>query len=211
VNPLVIAFSVVLGCSAVLAAMLVSHARASARDYLRFAAVLYLALALCNGLAAADPGPTTLGLLVAVTHVVRALAPVTLAFALLAAFEHPPSAWIATISMVSACSAGIADAALGNPMLSLASLTVGVLAILALCIRRWRVEKRSASHAFLSGCCLICAAAASLAAGAGARIAPILFPAAAILGFSLALARRSDVAVANARDLRMGAAVSEKR
>lgn len=210
-NPLAIAFSVVLACSAILAALLAGRARPSSRDYLRFAAVLYFALAFCAGLAAAGPGATALGLSMAVTQVVCALAPVALAFAVFATFEHPPSAWIAGLFLVLACMAGIAAAATGKPVLSLAPLAVSVLAMLALCLRRWRVEKRSAAHAFLSACCLICTAAASLSAGEGARIALILFSAAALLGFALALARRSGVAVANARDLRNAMPVGEKR
>jgi hypothetical protein len=211
VNPLAVAFSIVLACAAVLAALLVSRARPSSRDYLRLAAALYFSLALCAALAAIYPGAMMLGFSVAVTQVVGALAPVTLAFALFATFEHPPSAWIAGISMVLACIAGIAAAAVGKPVLSLAPLAVSALAMFALCFRRWRVEKRSASHAFLSVCCLICAAAASLGAGEGARIALILFSAAALLGFALALARRSGVAVVNARDLRMAVSIGDKR
>ena len=210
-NPLAIAFAVVLACSAILVAMLAGRARPSSRDYLRFAAVLYFALALCAGLAAADQDATALGLSAAVTQVVCALAPVALSFAIFATFEHPASAWIAGTSMVLACIAGIAAAALGKPVLSLAPLAVSVLAMLALCFRRWRVEKRSAAHAFLSACCLICAAAASLSVGEGARIALILFSAAALLGFALALARRSGVAVANARDLRTAMPIGEER
>ena len=211
VNPLALAFSLVLGCSAILAAMLVGRARPSSRDYLRFAAALYLALSLCAGLAAIVSGPAMLGFSIAVTQVVCALAPVALGFALFATFEHPPAPWTAAIALVLACCAGIVAAAAGRPVLSLAPSSLSALAMLALCLRRWRVDKRSASHAFLSVCSLGCAAAASFAAGDGARIALTLFSAAALLGFALALARRSDGAVVDERDLRIAVAVGEKR
>ena len=209
-NPLAIAFSIVLGCSAILAAMIVGRARPSSRDYLHFAAALYLALALCTAFAAADTSAAALGFSGAVTLVVFTLAPTSLSFALFARFEHPPSGWIVGISLVLACASGIAAAASGERVLALAPLSVSVLAMFALCLRRWRIEKRAASYAFLSACCLVCAAAAALTNGDGSRTALVLFSSAALLGFGLALARRSRVAVASRRDLRHAAAISEK-
>lgn len=210
-NPLAMASSVVLACSAILAAMLAGRARPSSRNYLRLATALYFSLSLCTGLAAAQPDVTTLGFSAAVAQVVCALAPVTLALSVFATFEHPPSPWVAGVSMVLACLAGIGAATAGKPVLSLAPLTASVLVIVALCIRRWRIEKRSAAHAFLSACCLICAAAASLSIAEDARVALILFSAAALLGFALALARRSGVAVVDTRDLRAALPIGEKR
>jgi hypothetical protein len=210
VNPLAIAFSIVLGCSAILAAMIVARARPSSRDYLRFAAALYLALALCMGLSAIDAGAAALAFSGAVTLVVCALAPVALVFALFATFEHPPSGWIAGIALVLACLAGIGAAATGTPVLSLAPLSVSVLTMFALCLRRWRIGKRAAAHAFLSACCLVCAAAAALTGSEDGRAALVLFSSAALLGFALALARRSRLAVASERDLRQSVAIGEK-
>jgi hypothetical protein len=207
-NPLAIAFSVVLGCSAILAAMIVGRARPSSRDYLRFAAALYLALALCMGLSAVDASAAAAALSGAVTLVVSALAPTALAFALFATFEHPPAGWIAGVSLVLACIAGIAAAATGERMLALAPLSMSVLAMLALCLRRWRMEKRASAHAFLSACCLICAVAAAFTKGDGT--AQVLFLSAALLGFGLALARRSRPVVENGRDLRQPMAIGEK-
>jgi hypothetical protein len=202
VNPVAFLFAFVLGCSAILATLLASRARAAARDYLRFAAVLYVALALCDAVAAGAPGAATLTFADAVMLIVCALAPAALGLAVFAAFEHSPSVTSATIILVLSCLAGIAAAATGTPVLSLAPLAVSVLALLALCARRWRNEKRAASHAFLSACCLICASAATLNGGAAARTALELFSSAALLGFALALARRSDAPVVNQRDLR---------
>lgn len=195
-------FAFVLGCSAILAAALASRARPAARDYLRFAAVLYLALALCGAIAALMPDAATLTFADAVMLVVCALAPAALGFAVFAAFEYPPSAISAAIILVLACLAGIVAAATGTPVLSLAPLAVSVLALLALCVRRWRSGKGAAAHAFLSACCLICASAAALNGGAASRTALQLFSSAGVLGFSLALVRRSRIAVVNQRDLR---------
>ncbi|HSM97366.1 MAG TPA: hypothetical protein VLT91_15085 [Rhizomicrobium sp.] len=207
-NPVAIAFAVVLACSAIVTALIAGRARPAARDYLRFAAALYLPLAFCSGFAAALPDATTLIFSDAVTLVVCALAPVALALALFAGFEHPPSSMVATIILALACLAGIAAAASGTEVLSLAPLSVCVLAMLALCARRWRIEKRATAHAFLSACSLLAGAAAM--GGESGRTALLLFSAAALLGFGLALARRSQVAVVNRRDLRGPVAVGEK-
>jgi hypothetical protein len=201
-NPVALAFAVVLGCSAVLAALLGIRMRPAARDYLRFAAVLYVALALCDGLAIVMPGATVLTFADAVMLVVCALAPVALGFALFAAFEHPPSPAIAAVLLVLATLAGIAAAATGTPVLALSPLAASVLTMLALCARHWRNDKRAASHAFLSACCLFCGAAATLSGGSLGRTALELFSSAALLGFALALVRRSRVAVVEQRDLR---------
>lgn len=209
-NPMVIAFAAVLACSAIFAALLASRARPASRDYLRFAAALYLALALCAGISAVLPNATTLVFSDAVMLVISALAPVALAFALFASFEHPPSAIVTAILLVLACLAGIAAAASGTPVLSLAPLAASALVMFALCARHWRTRKRTTAHAFLSACCLVCGAAASLNGGASGQAALLLFSSAALLGFALALARRSRVAVVNQRDLRHPAAIGGK-
>lgn len=209
-NPVDIAFTLVLACAAIIAALIAGRARPASRDYLRFAAALYLALALCSALAAVLPNATTLIFSDAVMLVVCALAPLALTFALFAAFEHPPSSAVAAIFLVLACLAGIAAAASGTRVLSLAPLSVCVLVMLALCARRWRTEKRATSHAFLSTCSLLCGAAVMLGGGENGRTALMLFSAAALLGFALALARRSRVAVVNQRDLRGPVAIGEE-
>jgi hypothetical protein len=206
VNPVSLAFALVLGCAAILAALLASRARPAARDYLRFAAVLYSALALCEGLEAGLPNAAILVFADAVMLVVSALAPVAMVLALFAAFEHRPSSAVAAILLVPGCLAGIAAAASGTVVLAFAPLAVSVLVMFALCARRWRNEKRAAAHAFLACCCLLCAAAATLSGGVTGRTASALFSSAALLGFALALARRSRVAVAERRDLRSVAA-----
>ena len=207
-NPVAIAFALVLAFFTIIAALIAGRARPAARDYLRFAAALFLALALCDGLAAALPNATTLIFSDAVMLVVCALAPVALALALFAGFEHPPTSIVAATFLALACLAGIAAAASGMPVLSLAPLSACVLAMLALCVRGWRTEKRAAAHAFLSACSLLGGAAA--VGGEGGRTALMLFSAAALLGFALALARRSHVAVVDRRDLRGPIAIGEK-
>ncbi|MBS0272820.1 MAG: hypothetical protein JSR55_00120 [Proteobacteria bacterium] len=205
------AFSFALAASAILSAVLGSRARPAARDYLRFAAVLYLALALCDGLAFIFPDAAALIFADAVMLVVCALAPVALGFAVFAVFEHPPSPVAATIFLVAACLAGIAAAATGTPVLSFAPLAASVLTVFALCARRWRSGKHAASHAFLSACCLLCGAAATLGGGATGRTALELFSSAALLGFVLALVRRSNVPVAKKGDLRQAVPVGGSR
>lgn len=207
-SPADIAFAIVLACSAILAALIAGRARPVSRDYLRFAAALYLAFALCIGISTILPNATTLVFADAVMLVVAALAPVALALALFASLEHPPSPIIAAIALVSACLAGIAAAASAMPVLSLAPLALSALMMLALCARHWRGDKPGVAHAFLSACCLICGAAASL--GGGGQTALVLFSSAAVLGFALALSRRSRVGVVNRRDLRNAVAIGKK-
>jgi len=208
-SPADIAFAIVLACSAVLAALIAGRARPASRDYLRFAAALYLAFALCIGISTVWADPMTLVFADAVMLVILALAPAALALALFANLEHPPSTVIAAILLVLACLAGIAAAASATPILSLAPSALGVLTMFALCARHWRGETRGIAHAFLSACCLVCGAAASLG-GAKGQTALVLFSAAAVLGFALALGRRSRVGVVNRHDLRNAVAIGKK-
>ena len=208
-NAVSLIFAPMLALSAILAALLVGRARNAARDYLRFAAVLFLALAASIEAGSFLSGASAAIFAVAVTQVVAAAAPVSLALALFARFEHPPSALIASISLLLACVAGIASAAMGMPAIAYAILVAAVCIQLALSLRRWRNEKRSAAHAFLSACALVCAAAGAQTRSGEAVVA--LFSSASILGFALALTR-SRVTVAEKRDFRgLPVAVSRKR
>ncbi|HEY8949815.1 MAG TPA: hypothetical protein VIM56_13090 [Rhizomicrobium sp.] len=206
-SPADVAFAMVLACSAILAALIAGRANPVSRDYLRFAAALYLAFAVCVGIATIWPDATTLVFADAVMLVILALTPVALALALFARLEHPPSTVIAAILLVLACIAGIAAAASATPVLSLAPLALGALAMVALCARHWSSEKNGVAHAFLSVCCLICGTAASLGGG---QTALVLFSSAAVLGFALALGRRSRVGVVSRHDLRSAVAISKK-
>ncbi|HWA30528.1 MAG TPA: hypothetical protein VG867_05500, partial [Rhizomicrobium sp.] len=148
-------FAPMLALSAILAALLVGHARGAARDYLRFAAALFLALAASLESGSFLSGPSAAIFTVSVTQVVAATAPVSLALALFAGFERPPSPFLATVLLAFACLTGIAAAAMGMPATAYGILAASACIMFALVLRRWRSDKRSAAHAFLSICALI--------------------------------------------------------
>lgn len=200
-------FAPVLGLSAVLAALFAARANRSARDYLRFAAVLYFALGFCMEAA----GFLTRGqaFVMAVMLFVCALAPVALALALFASFERRPSSILAVILLVLAAFAGIAAAASGTIALSFVPLMAASFIMLAMCVRRSRRDGRAGLYGALSVACMILGTAAMRGDGAGA-VALALFSSAAMLGFGLAIARRSEPLVAQARDLRGAVAIGGK-
>lgn len=200
-------FAPVLGLSAILSALFAFRARRSARDFLRFAAVLYLALGFC--LEASGFLAHGQAFAMAVMLFVYALAPAALALALFSAFEHrPPSAVAAAVLMLSAF-VGIAAAASGTMALSIAPLMTASLVMLALCARHWRRDMRPSAYAALSVACITLGAAAMHGDGAG-EVASALFSSAAMLGMGLAVARRSKPAIASASDLRAAVTISSE-
>jgi hypothetical protein len=201
------AFMAVLGLAALLAAIITQSARPSSRSYLQFAAVIYLALAVADEIAIVLPGSATSAFADAVTFVACALAPVALSLSLFATFEHPPKSWIATLFLSLALVCAIGAAMTGVEVLSFAPLSASVFAMLALSLRRWRIEQRGPLHAIIAASCFLVAAASGASGGAAGRTGLALFSAAGILGISLALARRSNATVAQKRtkDLRFTA------
>ena len=201
------AFMAVLGLAALLAAIVTRGARPASRSYLQFAAVIYLALAVADEIAIVMPGAATSSLADAVTFVASALAPVALSLSLFATFEHPPKSWAATVLLLLALFCAIAAAMSGVEALSFAPLSASVFAMLALSLRRWRLEKRGPLHAIIASLCFLVAAASGASGGAAGRTGLALFSAAGLLGISLALARRLDAPVAQQRprDLRFTA------
>jgi hypothetical protein len=72
--------------------------------------------------------------------------------------------------------------------------------MVALSLRHWRKDKRSASYAILSACCLVAGAGTTFPGGDLSLLG--LFSAAALLGLGLTVPRPSGAAVAKKRDLR---------
>ena len=198
------AFVAMLGFAGLLAVLTARKARPAARAYLQFAAVLYIALSVADE--AAIFWPHARSAAAAVTLIIYALAPVALALALFAAFEHPPKSWIAAVVLVLACCAALAAAVSGAAALSFAPLTASVCAMLALSVRKWRAQKHVPVYAVLSALCVLCGAAAGASAEMGNITAPSLFCAAGILGMALALARSGKtVAEQGGRNPSLGA------
>ncbi len=198
------AFMAVLGLAALLAVIVTRSARPASRSYLQFAALIYLALAIADEIAIVLPGATTSAFADAVTFVACALAPVALSLSLFATFEHPPKSWIATVFLSLALLCAIGAAMAGVEVLSFAPLSASVFTMLALSLRRWRLERRGPLHAVIAALCFLVAAASGASGGAAGRTGLALFSAAGILGISLALARRSNAPVAQkgTKDLR---------
>jgi hypothetical protein len=201
------AFMAVLGFAALLAAIVTRSARPASRSYLHFAAVIYLALAVADEIAIALPGTATSAFADAVTYVACALAPVALSLSLFATFERPPKSWIAAVFLLLALLCAIGAAMSGVEVLSFAPLSASVFVMLALSLRRWRIEQRGPFHAIISSVCFLVAAASGASGGAAGRTGLALFSAVGILGIALALARRSHAPVAEKRtkDLRFTA------
>jgi hypothetical protein len=190
------AFAAVLGMAALVTVIVGARARPAARDYLRFAAALYGALAVADFIASADPKMAVFA--AAVTLVIAALAPCALAFALAAAFAAAPSARIAAPLLILAALAGIFAAATGAIFVALAPLFGCLCAMLALSVRQWRATRGLALHAIIAALALL-AGAACFVPGADGRTAFALFSAAGLMGVALACVKPSGAAVKRAR------------
>jgi hypothetical protein len=201
------AFMTILGLAALLAAIVTRSARPASRSYLHFAAVIYLALAVADEITILLPGTATSAFADTVTCVACALAPVALSLSLFATFEHPPKSWIAAVFLLLALLCAIGTAMSGLEVLSFAPLSASVFVMLALSLRRWRLDRRGPFHAMIASVCFLVAAASGASGGAAGRTGLALFSAAGLLGISLALVWRSHATVAQQRtkDLRFTA------
>jgi hypothetical protein len=188
-----IAFAAVLALSSALAILVSMRARRSARDYLNFAAALYVALAFAEVLSA-DFAAAELAQTVAL--IVAALAPASLALVIASVFERPPSAIIATPVLLLACLAGFAAAATGEAFIAFAPLAASACAMLALSARHARLAPRGPAQACVSAIALLAGAAAFNSGGEG-QMAFALFSAVAILGVSLAATRKTPAKISD--------------
>ena len=186
-----IAFSLVLMFSALFAALIARRARAFARDALRFAAALYVALA-CADLAAAATSEMSIAFLAnTVALFVSALAPVALAIALFAAQARPPHAVLSTLLLCLAAVAGLVAAMTNVSLFAFVPLFVSVCAMLAVAARVWRLTSRPMLPAAAGALTLLLGASASMTGGASGRTALALFSAAGLLGIALSATQRS--------------------
>jgi hypothetical protein len=201
-----IAFAIVLALASALAILVSARARPFARDYLRFAAALYTALALADLIAAIEDQIWSTQLAATVALIVAALAPAVLALVVAGVFERPLKPIVAAPVLIIACVAGFAAAITGEAFIALAPLTASVCAMLALAARRWRTRLQAPLQVCVSAIALL-AAAAAFNAGDQGHTAFALFSAAALLGTSLAATRPLHRAVeekVQRLDLRVG-------
>jgi hypothetical protein len=189
------ALAVMLLAASIAGWIAVTDVPPDARAYVRFACVLYAALAAASAIGAQLAG--------AVTLIVSACAPVLLAIAHRIVFRAPVAASIAASVLMFGCIAGMTAAATNITALSFAPLSVSVLVIIANSLRDFSDGRRPAIQAIASATALLAGASAF---AAGGEAAMMLFSAAGLLGIALALAPRSDAVVEqkSARDLRTG-------
>lgn len=190
-----LAFTSVLLLAAILATILVDRARSDARNYIRFAASLYGALAMAAMIDNATLSISVHGFAHAVSMIVLSLASVTLALAIASVFEGSPPRPASIVSLTLGCFCGILAAATGAAFIAMAVLFAAVCAILTLAIRRWRKDRSSSLQALISGLALLASAAAGSTGGPEAETSRALFSAAAILGAALACGKRLERAV----------------
>jgi hypothetical protein len=169
------AFAIVLFLGAAAGWIAAGAARKHPRWHLRFAAMLYAAMAISAAMVFAAS---------AVTHIVVTLAAPLLAMAAYGTFRRVPVPVAATIILAMSCIAGIAAAATGAIVLSTLPQVLAALAIVAMA-RRVTIT-RSRLYLVLGAASLLGAAACQLIDGVVANAGMLLFSAAALLGVALA-------------------------
>jgi hypothetical protein len=180
-----IAFALVLMLAAALSVMLSGRVRRAAQDYLRFAAMLFAALACADLIAAIDGEIWSIQLAGTVALLVAALAPAMLAVGTACVFEGPVRPLFAAPLLALCCLAGFAAALTDKPFIAITPLAVSVCAMLALAARHWWVSSSAPMQICFSAVSLL-GAAAAFTTGDSGRTAFALFSAVALLGTSLA-------------------------
>jgi hypothetical protein len=192
------AFAVVLALAAAAAWMTAKGARPSSRLYLRFACVLYAALA-ASALAGVAPE--------AVAQVATTLAVALLTLAAYTSFRRKVRPLPAASVLAMACVSGIWSAASGAMAPAVVLQIFCLFVMIALARRglwRWRSIHLALATAALS------AASCSLLVE-NAFVALLLFSTAGLLGATLAVARVSEIPLEERRDADGAAAIRRMR
>ncbi len=181
-------FAVVLALAAAAAWIATDGARPVIRLYLRFACVLYAALA-ASTLSRIAPD--------AVAVMVATLAVALLSLAVFASLRRTPKPAFAAALLAGACAAGIWSAAIGVVALAVIPQVVCLVAVLV--IARRGLMRRPGVHLVFGAVALLAASCSLLAKDPHAFMALLLFSAAGLLGVVLALARGSKIPVEQQR------------
>ncbi|MGZ5930992.1 MAG: hypothetical protein ACXWLW_02370 [Rhizomicrobium sp.] len=191
---IVLLCAVLLGIASLAVWFLALGARPPARVHLRFASMLFAALAAAAWIA--PPVADEVALIVA------AIALPVLAFGAYAGFEKPLAPMPATLLLGIVCLGGLAAAATGIISFALVPASLSVAAILLISARQFDVARVSSVQGMLSALSLLAAASSFALEGTGS--AHLLFSAAGLLGVTLALSRASNIVVEeqSSRDLR---------
>lgn len=194
------AASLLLLAAAVASWLIAAGARPAARVHIRFATILFAALA-AAAFAVARAAP-------AIALLVLPIGLSVLALAAAAARTRPLDA-----ALAAALLAAVSLAALASAMLDLTALALAPSALCALAIGVLGARGEDRLAAFQGIASALCfAAGASAFALEGAGVALILFCAAGLLGLALALSRSVPaVEERSGRDLRAGLAIGRGR
>jgi hypothetical protein len=211
VSATTILFAVVLVLAAVLAWFIAARAKPAGRPYVRFAGVLYIALAV-SGLVPESGDPAG-AFARAVALVVCVLAPCTLALALVGMFRKSGSSALAAIFLPLACLGGLGAAATDATAFGFVPLAIATAATAIAAVRAFSQFRIASLQALAASVSFVCAASSLMAGGSPARASLYLFSAAGLLGSALALARGSRAGVENGgrQALRRVLAVREER
>ncbi|MDE1985989.1 MAG: hypothetical protein KGL56_09275 [Alphaproteobacteria bacterium] len=182
-------FAVVLALAAAASWIATKSARPVIRLYLRFACVLYAALAV-SALSHIAPD--------AVAVMVTTLAVALLALSVFASLRRTPKPAFAAMLLAGACAVGIWSAAIG--VVPLAVIPQAICLVAVLTIARRGLMRRPGVHLVSGAAALLAASCSLLAPDPRAFIALLLFSAAGLLGVVLALARSSEIPVDEQRD-----------
>lgn len=184
---------IIVVCATVLCAasltgwFVAAAARASVRIHLRFACVMFAAVAAACAIMA-DLGNE-------VALIAGGTAVPVLALAALAASERPTRPGPAAFILMLSCLAGLASAATGFTSLSLAPMTLAAFAVFIVSARRFSPERKSSLQGMASALAFV-AAALSFALE-GAKPGYLLFASAGLLGLTLALSHRQTLSLKN--------------
>ena len=197
-----IAFAAVLALAAAAAWIAAGAAPARCRTYLRFACVLYTALAIS---AAMNLAPA------ASAQIVMPLAGAALALAAYGAFAGAAKPVFAALILSTACLAGIWSAASGESLPAVLVQSLCLIAMLMVARKvflNWRAPNL---YLALGGLALLAALCAAQLNGKSPFMALLLFSAAGLLGTALALARVSKLFVEGSRRIGNKTAIRRMR
>jgi hypothetical protein len=186
-------FAVVLVLSAVMAWVVAARAKGFVRPYVRFASVLYVALAIAS--LVPDEVEATGAFARAVALVVCVLAPSTLALALVALFRKPLSSVLSALWLIVCCLGGLGAAVSDTPALGFVPLALGIGAALVASLRMFGKSRVAALQGAAASLAFLCAASSLMTHAPASRAALMLFSAAGLLGTTLALVRASRAGV----------------
>lgn len=194
-----ILLAVMLFSASVAGWLAATDASAAVRNYVRFACVLYAALAVS---AAVDPRLSD-----SVTLIVAAVAPALLAVAVRASVSGSISTSVAISALALSTICGMIAAVTGLAVFAFAPLTTAVLAIIAMNLARFSERRVQALQSMASAIAMMAGASVFMVGAPAARTGFMLLHAAGLLGIALALAPRSETIVEEKRvpDLRSAA------